>query len=77
MGIYTFVCVVGTDVVDGGPERVFEHAGDARAEARALLGKLAAHALSTRDVDMISVEIFDARKAPVSELRLTFEDIPK
>ena len=77
MAIYTFVCVVGSDVVDGGPEREFNDLNDARAEARALLGKLAAHALSTRDVDMVSVEIFDTAKNPIAELLLTFEDIPK
>ena len=74
---FSFVCMVGTDVVDGGSQREFANLEDARSEARALLGRLAAHALSTRDVDMIAVEIFDDQRTPVAELRLTFEDIPK
>lgn len=77
MARYEFACVVGTDVVETGQVREFDHVDDARTEARALLGSLAAQVLKTREVDMISVEIFDGSKAPISELRLVFEEIPK
>lgn len=77
MARYEFACVVGTEVVETGEAREFGHVEDARAEARALLGTLAAQVLRTRDIDMISVEIFDEVKAPIVELRLVFEEIPK
>lgn len=77
MARYEFACVVGTDVVETGQAREFDNLKDARTEARKLLGKLGSHVLQTRDVDMVSVEIFDDAKAPISELRLVFEDIPK
>lgn len=77
MARYEFACVVGTDVVEAGQVREFESVNDARAEARALLGRLASQVLQTRDVDMVSVEIFDEDKTPISEFRLIFEDISK
>lgn len=77
MARFEFACVVGTDVVESGQVRDFENVDAARTEARALLGTLAAEVLQAREVDMISVEIFDEVKAPISELRLVFEEIPK
>jgi hypothetical protein len=77
MASFEFACVVGTDVVESGKLREFDDVDDARVHARVLLGRLAADVLQTRDVDMVSVEIFNETKTPVSELRLMFEEIPK
>jgi hypothetical protein len=74
---YEFASVVGTEVVETGQLREFDDIDDARAQARAMLGRLAADVLQSRDVDMVSVEIFDSAKAPITELRLVFEEIPK
>lgn len=74
---YTFTCVVGTDVIDTGPARDFASVDNARSEARTLLGKLATNALNSRDVDMVSVEIYAEDKIPIAELRLLFEEITK
>lgn len=74
---YEFAFVVGTEVVKTGQLREFDNIYVARSQPRALLGRLAADVLQSRDVDMVSVEIFDTAKAPITELRLVFEEIPK
>lgn len=50
---------------------------EARSEARTLLRELVAKGSRDEFGDMMSVDIFDAERRPVVELRLTFNEIAK
>lgn len=49
----------------------------ARSEARTLLRELVAKEPCDEFGEMMSVEIFDAERRPILELRLTFDEISK
>lgn len=49
----------------------------ARLQARRALGEMADEGLPNDSADMMSVEILDAERIPLLELRLTFDEIHK
>ncbi|MFK0335610.1 hypothetical protein [Rhizobium sp. 2MFCol3.1] len=50
---------------------------EARSEGRTLLRELVAKGSPDEFADMMSIEIFDAERRPIVELRLTFDQIEK
>jgi hypothetical protein len=77
MTIYHFTIIVGTEVLEAETPKEFGSMDIARHEARALLGRLASAKLAIEDCEMISVEILDVNKVPLTELRLAFQEIAK
>lgn len=61
------------------PERTYEFANDveAIAEARRALAEMALDGLPKEPMNMLSVEVFDEKRQPIMEVRLTLETIPK
>jgi len=77
MPLYRFTAVVDTEVAETETAKSFPSLGAARDVARAALGRIAAERLSRRDIEMISIEIFDEAEVPLTELRLEFREIAK
>ncbi len=71
------------EVMDGsgeGPVSMmidFESEDEAVREAHVALAEMARDGLPKEPVNMMSVELFDEHKRPITELRLTFEIISK
>ncbi len=71
------------EVIDGsgeGPVSMsidFESEEEAVREAHVALAEMARDGLPKEPVNVMSVELFDERKRPITELRLMFEVIPK
>ena len=71
------------EVMDGSGESPvsmtieFESEEEALREAHVALAEMARDGLPKEPVNMMSVELFDDRRCPIAELRLTFEVIPK
>ena len=55
----------------------FESEEEAVREAHVALAEMARDGLPKEPVNVMSVEVFDEHKRPVTEVRLTFEIIPK
>ncbi|OLP62390.1 hypothetical protein BJF93_23870 [Xaviernesmea oryzae] len=55
----------------------FASLADAKAEARRALGEMAADGLPGEALNMMSVEVLDAQKQSLIEVRLLIEELPK
>jgi len=55
----------------------FDTFGAARSKAKTMLCEMVLKGLPEHTGDMMSVEIFDANKVPLLELRMTFDKIAK
>lgn len=74
---YHFTAIVDTEVAEIEVARDFPTIDAARIAAREALGRIASDRLSRGDCEFVSVEIFDDRKTPITELRLEFREVVK
>ena len=74
---FQFTAVVDGEVAKAGNGLDFASLESARSGALTELGKIAAARLGCGRCELISVEIFDEAKTPITELRLEFREIPK
>ena len=77
MPLFHFVAVVDGEVADAEGGGEFSTLAAARVAAREALGKIAAQRLAAGECEFISVEIFDAVKTPLTEIRIEVREIPK
>jgi len=77
MPLFHFVAVVDGEVADAEGGGEFSTLVAARVAAREALGKIAAQRLAAGECEFISVEIFDAVKTPLTEIRIEVREIPK
>jgi hypothetical protein len=74
---YLFQLLDGTGADATELERECDTFEDARANAKIMLSDMVRSGLPEDSGNMMSVEIFDADKLPLVELRMTFDEIAK
>jgi hypothetical protein len=77
MPLFHFVAVVDGEVAEAEGGGEFCTLDAARAAARDALGRIAAQRLTKGECEFISVEIFNAAKTPLTEIRIEVREIPK
>ena len=58
-------------------EHDFATAEEAKRQARTAMAEMARDGLPEEPLNMLTVEVFDAERKPIIELRLVLEEIPK
>ena len=77
MPLFRFVAVVDGEVAEAEDGGEFSTLAAARETAREALGRIAAQRLAAGECEFISIEIFDASKTPLTEMRIEVREIPK
>ena len=74
---FYFTTVAGDGTIQSQIPGEFDDLELAKLEARRILANLASDGLPREPIDMISVEIYDADRRPLSEIRLALQEIVK
>ena len=77
MPLFHFIAVIDGEVAEAEGGGEFSTLDAARLGAREALGRIATQRLAVGDCEFISVEIFDAAKTPLTEIRIEVREIPK
>jgi len=77
MPLFHFVAVVDGELAEAEGGGEFSTLDAARVAAREALGRIAAQRLAAGECEFISVEIFDAAKTPLTEIRVEVREILK
>lgn len=77
MPLFHFIAVVDGEVAEAEGGGEFATLDAARLGAREALGRIGAQRLPAANCEFISVEIFDAAKTPLTEIRIEVREILK
>lgn len=77
MPLFRFTAIVDATVLKDREQFDYPSLEFAKVEARNVLAQLASERFPLGDWEMISVEIYDDAMKPLTELRLSFQEIEK